>query len=53
MGNVRRCGVTGCKYNIETDCMAESIDIEEISTASGWHPMCDTYEEKEYSGDTE
>lgn len=48
MGSVRRCGVTCCKYNIETDCTADDIDIEEVFTSSGFHPMCDTYEEKEY-----
>lgn len=42
-----RCGVEDCKYNQDGECNADDVEINYISIASGFHPICDTYEEKE------
>lgn len=47
MAEICRCGVTECKYNEDKECTAEYIYIEEELTASGFHPMCSNYEERE------
>lgn len=45
MSDIRNCTVTDCKFNNDGECEAEHVYIEEVFTASGFHPMCTTYEE--------
>lgn len=47
MGSIYRCGVDDCKYNQDGECNADDVEINYGITASGFHPMCDNYEEKE------
>lgn len=47
MAEIYRCSVTDCKYNKDKECNADYVEIDEILTASGFHPMCSTYEEKD------
>lgn len=47
MSNISKCDVDDCKYNRKGECNANEVEISYKSTASGYHPMCDTYYERE------
>lgn len=41
------CGCYECKYWLDGECTADTIEIDETLTAAGFLQLCDTYDEGE------
>lgn len=40
MAEIYKCGVDDCKYNRERECKANEVEINDVLTTSGFHPIC-------------
>lgn len=41
------CHVDGCRYNKDNKCDRAYVNIDYEMTASGFYPMCQSYEESD------
>ena len=48
--NTVHCDNEDCKYNEDRYCERDHVWIEQVYTASGFHPICTEYEEEEDNG---